>query len=172
MSVRLSGFRHARFARAEPRSIGSASRRALAFASSGRRYKGQALVEFALVLPILLLILLGLINVGILVETKLVLTNAAWEGARAGAVPSQPDTSDDEIRAAVAQATKTLDQSLLGVNISPQHNEPPRNLPYPEPRGSPLTVTLSYPLRLSFGFSITIPVTAQAVVRMEYFNGP
>ena len=45
---------------------------------------GQALVEFALVLPIFLLLLFGLIDVGRLVYTWNALNQAAREGARYG----------------------------------------------------------------------------------------
>ncbi|MBW2187820.1 MAG: pilus assembly protein [Deltaproteobacteria bacterium] len=46
--------------------------------------RGAALVEFALVLPLLLLLLVGLIEFGLLFYNKQVLTNASREGARAG----------------------------------------------------------------------------------------
>ena len=46
--------------------------------------RGQAIVEFAVVLPILLLLMLGLINLGVLINAQIILTQAAWEGARAG----------------------------------------------------------------------------------------
>ena len=41
----------------------------------------QALVEFALVLPILLLLILGVMDFGRMFYTKMILTNAAREGA-------------------------------------------------------------------------------------------
>ena len=41
----------------------------------------QALVEFALVLPILLLLVLGVMDFGRMFYTKMILTNAAREGA-------------------------------------------------------------------------------------------
>jgi Flp pilus assembly protein TadG len=44
--------------------------------------QGQAIVEFAVVLPILLLLMLGLINLGVLINAQIILTQAAWEGAR------------------------------------------------------------------------------------------
>ena len=50
----------------------------------GRR--GQALVEFALVLPVFLLLLFGLIDVGRYVYMNSVLSQAAREGARLAAV--------------------------------------------------------------------------------------
>lgn len=46
--------------------------------------RGAALVEFALVFPILLLLLMGIVEFGLLFYNKQVLTNASREGARAG----------------------------------------------------------------------------------------
>jgi Flp pilus assembly protein TadG len=43
--------------------------------------KGQALVEFALALPLVLLLVLGVLEFGRAFQTKIVLTNAAREGA-------------------------------------------------------------------------------------------
>ena len=40
--------------------------------------QGQAIVEFAVVLPILLLLMLGLINLGLLINAQIILTQAAW----------------------------------------------------------------------------------------------
>lgn len=47
---------------------------------------GQSLVEFALILPILLLLILGMIEFGWILNRQITLTNAAREGARAAAV--------------------------------------------------------------------------------------
>ena len=47
-----------------------------------RNKKGQGLVEMALVLPILLLLLLGIMEGGLLFASKLEVQNAAREGAR------------------------------------------------------------------------------------------
>src|SRR4029077_16914007 len=50
------------------------------------RRRGQSLVEFALVLPIFLLLIMGVIDAGRLVYMNSTLSNAAREGARTGAV--------------------------------------------------------------------------------------
>ena len=47
--------------------------------------EGQALVEFALAVPIFILVMFGLLDVGKLVYTNSVLSQAAREGARLGA---------------------------------------------------------------------------------------
>lgn len=52
---------------------------------------GQASIEFALVLPLVLLVLLGLLQVGLFVLEKLEVTGAAREGAREAAVTDDPD---------------------------------------------------------------------------------
>lgn len=54
--------------------------------------KGQSLVEFALVLPVFLLILFGIIEFGRIWMTVNVITGAAREGARVAAVTA-PDAS-------------------------------------------------------------------------------
>jgi Flp pilus assembly protein TadG len=49
-----------------------------------RSDSGQAIVEFALVLPILIILLLGITDFGIALYDQAVITNASREGARAG----------------------------------------------------------------------------------------
>ena len=48
--------------------------------------KGSAVLEMALVLPILLMLLFGVVEFGRVLMVKQAITNAAREGARAGAV--------------------------------------------------------------------------------------
>jgi hypothetical protein len=57
--------------------------------------KGTAVVEFAIVAPLLFLILFGIIEFGILLYDKAMITNASREGARAGIVFSYPDRISD-----------------------------------------------------------------------------
>jgi len=52
------------------------------------RDRGAAAVEFALVLPMLLLIIFGLIDFGRMLNAQITLTEAAREGARANALSS------------------------------------------------------------------------------------
>ena len=46
--------------------------------------RGAAVVEFAIVLPFLMLLLIGIIELGLLFYNQQVLTNASREGARSG----------------------------------------------------------------------------------------
>jgi hypothetical protein len=53
--------------------------------------RGAELIEFALVLPLLLLVLLGIIDFGFLFQRYEVLTNATREGARMAVLPNYTD---------------------------------------------------------------------------------
>jgi len=63
-----------------------------------RRSKGVAAVEFALIVPLLLVILFGIIDFGFMLYDKAMLTNAAREGARAGIVLRNPYMSVADIQ--------------------------------------------------------------------------
>jgi len=65
--------------------------------------RGQALVEFAIVLPILLILLFGIFEFSLALYNKAVITNASREAARAGTA-FQYDLSEDEIRQIVVDA--------------------------------------------------------------------
>ncbi|MGH7550925.1 MAG: TadE/TadG family type IV pilus assembly protein [Gemmatimonadota bacterium] len=52
--------------------------------------RGQSLVEFAIALPILMAIVIGIFEFGMAWNQRQVITNAAREGARAGVIPNRP----------------------------------------------------------------------------------
>ncbi len=68
----------------------------------GRHGRGQTLVEFALVLPIFLLMLFGLIDMGRYVYLNSTLSQAAREGARVAAVEASWTGSTNTTCGAVA----------------------------------------------------------------------
>jgi len=59
------------------------------------KQRGQALVEFALVIPIFVLLLFGLLDVGRLVYVNNAVAQGAREGARWGAVQGRSATASD-----------------------------------------------------------------------------
>lgn len=67
----------------------------------GRRMLGDehggSLVEFAIVMPLLFILLFGIIDFGILLYNQAVITNASREGARYGIVSRSPRRTDEEI---------------------------------------------------------------------------
>lgn len=56
-----------------------------------RQEKGAELIEFALVFPVLLMTVLGIIDFGFLFQKYQVVTNAAREGARVAVLPGYGD---------------------------------------------------------------------------------
>lgn len=65
------------------------------------RQEGQSLVEFALILPVFLILLFGVIEFGLLLYNQHVITNASREGARYGIVVRAPRRTAAEITAVV-----------------------------------------------------------------------
>jgi len=80
--------------------------------------RAQALVEYALVLPILLLLLLGIMEFGILVFNYNTIANAAREGARYGIVHCRDELDVIGITEAVLALTAGLDQTALSIESS------------------------------------------------------
>jgi Flp pilus assembly protein TadG len=98
---------------------------------------GQALVEFALVLPMLLLLVFGIIEFGRAWNARQVLTDAAREGTRTMVVNGANQTEASvkhTVREALARAaldtTATTAITLTGLNAG---------------TGTPASVEISYP---------------------------
>ena len=63
-----------------------------------KRRKGQVIVEFALILPLLLLVLFGIIYSGLLFHDYVTLTNIARSGAREAAITTNEELQDGRYR--------------------------------------------------------------------------
>ncbi|MBR8346349.1 TadE/TadG family type IV pilus assembly protein [Burkholderia ambifaria] len=102
--------------------------------------RGVAVVEFALVLPLLLLILFGIIEFGLLMFDQAVITNASREGARAGIVLKTPKASVSDIQSVVLNYCQSHLISLGGTS------SPTVTVPSGQGGtfGTPLTVTVTY----------------------------
>lgn len=98
---------------------------------------GQAVLELALILPVLLLLLFGIIEFGIIFHSNLVLNQAAREGARLGVVGG----TDAEIRETVERVAAGLDMARLQYEVTPTEGE--------RRRGESLEVKLYYSVPIS-----------------------
>ena len=87
-----------------------------------KRQKGQALVEFALIFPVIVIILFGIIEFGRLWETMSVLTSAAREGARVAAVTAPDPNRVHSAAQSVLSAANISNASIIivGPNSSAQ----------------------------------------------------
>lgn len=106
-----------------------------------REEKGQAVVELALVLSLLLLILLGILTFGLVMHDYLSVTYASREGARAAALGGSDAAVVDAVTTALPA---TLDPALVTTTITPAQGN--------RPRGATITVTVSYPIPLDIPF--------------------
>jgi Flp pilus assembly protein TadG len=84
-----------------------------------RREEGQAMVEFAIVLPVLLLIVLGIIQFGMLFKNYIALTDAVRVGARQAAVSRTLPNPEQVAIARVQRAAVGLDTNRLVVTVDP-----------------------------------------------------
>ena len=122
---------------------------------------GQALVEFALVLPVLLVVAFAMVQLADLGVARLALVHAAAEGARIGAL-----TNDDElVRDSVAAAAGPLDRRHLRVEVVPAQGEVPRT---GDPRGSLIEVRLRYALPLVVPALPALVIDTVAARRIEW----
>lgn len=76
-----------------------------------RSDRGNAVVEFVAVVPLLFLVGLGVLQVGLYAHAKSLVDTAATEAARVAAVSADP------VRAARATAEEILGEALIGVPI-------------------------------------------------------
>jgi Flp pilus assembly protein TadG len=100
-----------------------------------RAERGQTMVEFAMVLPILCLLLFGVIQFGITFNNYVTLTDAVRAASRKAAVSRQSPTRDADIQNALFDSAADLDKSKLPsptVSSTWQH-------------GDPVTVCATYP---------------------------
>jgi Flp pilus assembly protein TadG len=128
-----------------------------------RKDAGQAIVEFALVLPVLLVAAFAIVFVAEIGVARLALQHATAEGARAGAL-----TNDDTaIRETLAAAVAPLPRDRVSTAIEPPQAEQPRA---GDPRGSLLVVRASYEVAVPLGLIgiSSVVVRASAVRRIEW----
>ena len=74
---------------------------------------GSAVVEFALVLPLILLVALAMVQLAIVGRDRLILEHAARAGAREAAV----DPDDAAVRSVVATALSPLDVADVSISV-------------------------------------------------------
>ena len=88
---------------------------------SGRAEGGQGLVEYALILPVLLLLLFGIMEAGGLIYSYNTIANAAREGARYGAThPGDVDGVEDAARrlaTGLNEDALTVDTTMDGTRV-------------------------------------------------------
>ena len=96
------------------------------------------MVEFAIIVPILLLVLLAILQFGIVFHNYITVTDAARAGARQAAVGRGMADPVGASTTRVRSSAVNLDQSKLGVSVTGTWAQ-----------GSDVTVTVTYPYSVS-----------------------
>ena len=83
-----------------------------------RQEHGQSVAEFALVLPLMMLVLLGIVQFGMVFKQYITLTDAVREGARKAAVARHRTDRTTHVQNAVVTAGSDLGATFTTGNVS------------------------------------------------------
>jgi len=137
--------------------------------SSWRSERGAELIEFAMVAPILILLLAGIFDFGMMFRTYEAVTNAAREGARVGVLPGY----------AAPDVQARVNEYLLASGLDPAAaaTDPvPTRVTTGAGTFAAMSVTVTYtyqfvvlgPIGVAFGGTFgSIPLRATSVMRTE-----
>ena len=123
---------------------------------------GQALVEFALVLPILLFLLFAIFTVGFWMNVQQIVTQAARQGVRQGALTNDNGQINGAIMANLASLDPGSTRTTVAI-IPAEASDSARR------RGNPLTVQVNYAMPFTFDAlpDVFRTVSARVVAVME-----
>jgi Flp pilus assembly protein TadG len=121
-------------------------------------------VEFAVLAPLFVALLFGVVEFGLSIYNKGLISNASREGARFGVVFTTPRKTSGEITAKVQEyLTKSGFTDTATINVSGAQGA----------SGSPLSVTVTYPYNFQVlpnfvcSFAGTVNLTSNTVMLME-----
>jgi len=125
-----------------------------------KNQRGQAMVEMALILPVLILMIFGTVEFGRIYASYLMVNNAAREGARFAAVGA----TDAQITTLIMQRSSALDETQMTVTITPPDGS--------RVRAQGVQVDVVYPVRVYAPVISNIIgdpylVSAQVIMRVE-----
>jgi Flp pilus assembly protein TadG len=125
-----------------------------------RDERGQSLVETALILPVLLLLLVGILDFGRMMYSYAHLHMAAQETVRMGGLGK----TDAEITAFARDYVQLKEDGQLSINITPGDSG--------RDSGDYVTVKLQYPFHfftpfISSLFSSSLSIKAESTIRVE-----
>jgi Flp pilus assembly protein TadG len=135
--------------------------------------RGAELIEFAIVVPLLILMLAAIMDFGMLFRSYEVVTNAAREGARVGVLPGYAN----------ADVTSRVDQYMVAAGLTGTYTVNVANVSVTTTANTfaakSVTVNYTYqpfilaPVSALFGGSFgAVPLIAGSVMRTEAQAGP
>ncbi len=121
--------------------------------------KGASAVEFALILPILVLLIFGIVEFGIAFNNYITITHAAREGARLAAV----DFNNPDLKAIIVERAYPVAVTEDDVVIT---------TPLGTKIGDPVEVEITYDFTVTIPLagSWDIPLKNKAIMRIEHYE--
>jgi Flp pilus assembly protein TadG len=123
--------------------------------------KGQAMVEFALVLPFLILLFCFIIDAGWLFSNQITVNNACREAARYTAIHFNDSTVNDD----------ALDAETVVKNEAPSLSSPVVTLTNPGSGSAEIHVTVSVPVLTGVTSTVlgksSVEINADSVMKIE-----
>ena len=134
--------------------------------------QGAAVVEFALVLPVLMMFIFGIVEFGRGYNARIELTSGVREGVRiaalwSGACAPPPTAPANDLQQCVDRAVRDGAPGLSRSAITVDPIPPAEQCPTDSPVESNITVKATYPFRYEIPFvgSRSAPLAAKAVMR-------
>jgi Flp pilus assembly protein TadG len=134
-----------------------------------QRGRGQALVEFSIILPVFFLLAAGMFDFGLGIYSDLTLVNAAREGARLGVIdPGNTAAIESRVRAMAGN----LDDSKLTVTVACERPSGSSFSSCTNPMWMPgdatrVTVDYDYTMFFPLLFGTEIPLSSESRMRIE-----
>lgn len=124
--------------------------------------RGAVAVEFALLAPVLVMLLLGIMEFGRAYNVQTTLTNAAREGVRVMAIGNK----ESDALTATTNASGTLSPKLVNSDITFAFQTIPPTTPAPTScaPGSQVTVTIKYSLSTMTGIAGPFAMTGKGTM--------
>lgn len=114
--------------------------------------RGAAAVEFAILLPLLLLLVLGTIEFGRVYNAQITLTNAAREGVRVMAIANDPTSAKTTAKNAAASVSTTIPTADITLSTNACST------------GALVTLTIKYNLSTITGIAGPFPMAGKGVM--------
>ena len=114
--------------------------------------RGAAAVEFAILLPLLLMLVLGTIEFGRAYNAQITLTNAARDGVRVMAINNDPAAAKTAAQKAAASVSSTIPTSDITLSSNTCST------------GNQVTLTIKYTLSTITGIAGPFPMTGKGVM--------
>ncbi len=125
-------------------------------ARTRRDERGAAAVEFAIILPLLLVLVFGIVEFSIAYNRQQGLHAAAREGARVAALPQTGAAAiDARVRSALQGVLNSTEIQNATITVSPSANQPCDSAP----PGTHVVVTVSAPDQLAIPLFSTQTIT-------------